>query len=817
MTEFKGGIASLRTNLAVLAVSASSVLTGVLIVCYGGARLLPLHPILQTWYWLPLVAALGVGGVLLFIAKGVIRPHWLRWLLGASALLPSLVGGLIASPYLTAPILAFAVPAFFCAGLSIAINEPDGEKTNRHLVRFFASSVCLLLLPVTLLIGSYPSKLPDQALLSGLFLIGAAAAWLHVRHPSLLPDRLAGFLLGAAFVVRGFASVGRMETVESTLWFPTGLILLCLPFLRNYRLGTPDPVETMNEENRIVRQFEALSELVAWATFVFSFLYVFLRGAAIGTSGYLFAIFGVAYLAFIVQYRLLPPQRSTFASLNRRSTAYIALLAVACHVTGGLLSPYAWFFTFLLLTGSVVPNPRTILKRLALVLAYYALEIAYTYRLGALNHAVFVEGMLLPVFIIGLTGLYAYHLAARRRQIDSDLMQAYESYKQALVRETAARELVARQAAEIGLARKRDEALLSSLADGVFALDAKGAITMINPVAETFMGVPQSEAIGMRLRDLLMLRRENEAAFRLGPYIDTALKGGAVPLPEGLYQEKPDGQKVFYTGAALPVLDDGKRPNGAVLVLQDVTYLREVDQMKTSFLSVAAHQLRTPLSTIRWYLELLNDPSEGRLSRDQKTFAENAYVSLLRMVELINDLLAITRLEAGRVPFKPEPTSLKVLTADVLEGEKRRLVEQELKVSVDIPDDVPNVPLDPTLAREVFVNLVQNAIRYTPKGGTISIRVRDAGDELDWSIADSGIGIPKDQESKIFAKFFRASNAVDFNSEGSGLGLYLARFIVSNWGGNLSFTSREGKGATFNVTVPKTGMRAKPGQVSLNA
>jgi signal transduction histidine kinase len=137
-------------------------------------------------------------------------------------------------------------------------------------------------------------------------------------------------------------------------------------------------------------------------------------------------------------------------------------------------------------------------------------------------------------------------------------------------------------------------------------------------------------------------------------------------------------------------------------------------------------------------------------------------------------------------------------------------------VRVAIPE-LPTVPLDPTLAREVFTNLIENAVRYTPDDGRISIDAADASAAIVWSVTDTGIGIPKAQQEKIFEKFYRAGNAIEHSAEGSGLGLYLAKFIVNAWGGEISFVSEEGKGSTFRVTVPKAGMRAKEGHVSLNA
>ncbi len=414
----------------------------------------------------------------------------------------------------------------------------------------------------------------------------------------------------------------------------------------------------------------------------------------------------------------------------------------------------------------------------------------------------------LPVLVIGVLIL----VLLRRKEF----VAMNDSLKKALEGERIFRMFIEKQSLEIASAKRRNEAMLESLADSVIGIAPGMSITFMNGAAEGLTGLSAQEAIGKRFRDLVSIKQDDAPGFSIGDYIDSALNGNAIPLPENVYMQKPDATNTHIAGVAVPVFDDQKHVDGAILAIRDVSYVREVDEMKTGFLSVAAHQLRTPLSTIRWYLELLNDPSEGKLKKNQKMFAENAYLSLRKMVGLVNRLLAVTRLESGRVPVRPEPTDLKVMTKEILDGLQHKLAERKLAFRANLPD-LPTVLLDQTLAREVFENLIENAIRYTPDGGTVSVDARDDGGSISWSVTDTGIGIPKGQQDKIFEKFYRAANAVEHSSEGSGLGLYLAKFIVESWGGSIEFTSEEGKGATFRVTVPKTGMKPKEGQVSLNA
>lgn len=807
----------MRTNLALLTVSGSTTLTGVLLLAYGAGRILPDDPITGTWAWSALVISLGVCGVTLFIAKSVVAPRMFRWVLGALSLLPIIVGLAISVQYDFPGLFAFALPALLCAAYSLLVLEPDPAKSTHDLVRFMSAAI-LMLLPAAM--AAFPdgaASLPfPPAAAWGFFAVGATSAAAHFFRPRSLFDRVIRLIAGGAFLAISLLAIEDRMIVTAVVFAPVGTTLLFQRVFTSYRLGCPEEQEGLSDETIVVRRFESLAELMVWGAFLFTYVHLYFTPGRIALSSLLFGVFVLAYVVFTVQYRVFPARQSNYERFFQQSIVNAVLLGVVCHVTGGLLSPYSWFFIPLIISGSVAPQPRRILTRLYVVLLYFAVETGFSAWYGQLNQQIIVDQLLLQACLCGMTGLYAYHLSERRRRIDESLMEADRITKEALARETAARSLIEHQSDEIQLVKKRDEAILSSLADGVVALGKDGHIVSVNPVAEMILGLSSKEAVGKRLRDLLLVRREEDPEFRFAPYITSGLKGNAIPLPEDLYQEHADGRRTYLGAVVLPILDDERKPAGAVVTLRDVTYLKEVEEMKTSFLSVAAHQLRTPLSTIRWYLELLNDPTEGKLKKNQKMFAENAYASLRRMVNLVNRLLAVTRLESGRVPFRPEPTDIAKLTRDIVESLKRKIDAKGLKLGLDLPA-LPTVQLDPTLAHEVFVNLLENAIRYTREGGSIRISAADASDEIVWKITDDGIGIPKDQQPKIFEKFFRATNAVDFSGDGNGLGLYLTKFIVTSWGGELRFVSEEGKGTTFTVTVPKAGMTAKGGQVSLNA
>ncbi len=227
--------------------------------------------------------------------------------------------------------------------------------------------------------------------------------------------------------------------------------------------------------------------------------------------------------------------------------------------------------------------------------------------------------------------------------------------------------------------------------------------------------------------------------------------------------------------------------------------LHETLKMRNDFVSFVTHQLRTPLSGIKWMLELAND---AETPTEAMSYIGDARESADRLIGLVNDLLDVSRLESGKLQVVLEPVQLRDLTDGVL-GDLTALVhEKGHTLVVDAPPTLPDAMLDRQLLRQVIVNLISNAIKYTPPGGRIDIRIGHDLDGLRWSIRDSGIGIPKAAQGRLFEKFYRADNALTVDTEGTGLGLYLVRLIVERFGGTIGCESEEGRGTLFHFTLP---------------
>lgn len=245
--------------------------------------------------------------------------------------------------------------------------------------------------------------------------------------------------------------------------------------------------------------------------------------------------------------------------------------------------------------------------------------------------------------------------------------------------------------------------------------------------------------------------------------------------------------------------------------------LQEMDRLKSEFVSVAAHQLRTPLSGVKWGLDMLLGGELGATTNEQRMYLLKSYESNNRMIKLVNDLLQVDRIESSHQPFQFTPTNLLDLLDNVLYEVLPEAHQKGIRISFNSrPKVVPLIPIDQEKMRLVFQNLLENAITYTAARGTIEIGIAVEPMELKFSIRDTGIGIPKDQQPYIFSRFFRARNAIKVQTDGSGLGLFIAKRVIEKYAGKLWFSSEEGKGTTFYFTIPISGAKdmteAKPTQ-----
>ncbi|MES2437073.1 MAG: ATP-binding protein [Patescibacteria group bacterium] len=264
------------------------------------------------------------------------------------------------------------------------------------------------------------------------------------------------------------------------------------------------------------------------------------------------------------------------------------------------------------------------------------------------------------------------------------------------------------------------------------------------------------------------------------------------------------------------VVDEHNNPIKLLGTTQNITKEREIDRAKTEFVSLASHQLRTPLSTINWYAEMLLAGDAGKLTPDQTQYIQEIYTGNQRMVELVNALLNVSRIDLGTFAVEPEPTDITKISESLLTELIPMIKTREVMVDKKYAENIPLISLDPKLIRIVLQNLLTNAIKYTPPKGNVTIDISNNKSSLQIKVADTGYGIPKAQQSKIFSKLFRADNVREKETDGTGLGLYIVKSIIEQSGGKISFKSEENKGTVFTVTLPLKGMKKKEGVKGLS-
>jgi signal transduction histidine kinase len=244
--------------------------------------------------------------------------------------------------------------------------------------------------------------------------------------------------------------------------------------------------------------------------------------------------------------------------------------------------------------------------------------------------------------------------------------------------------------------------------------------------------------------------------------------------------------------------------------------LKALDEAKDEFISMASHQLRTPLTAVKGYISMVNEGDAGKVSAEQRKLLDEAFASSQRMVYLIADLLNVSRLRTGKFVIEPSQVDLAEVVKEEVEQLKPTARSRKVKLHYSKPQQFPVVWLDETKMRQVVMNFIDNAIYYTPAGGTIEVALIAKQDTIEYTVKDDGIGVPKEDQSQLFTKFFRAGNARKARPDGTGLGLYMAQRVVSAQGGSVIFKSTEGKGSTFGFSFPRKAVSKDPKNQSKN-
>ncbi len=355
----------------------------------------------------------------------------------------------------------------------------------------------------------------------------------------------------------------------------------------------------------------------------------------------------------------------------------------------------------------------------------------------------------------------------------------------------------ARQLAEERLKRaeRMSDAALENLYDPVLVTDAAGNLVHLNKAAEGLFG-QEKRMVGTLVSEAIKDRRISEA-------LTQAIQQSSVSAPEGEAGFVPiqvgETQR-FYRLRANPMKDSEGRLLGAVAVLEDVTHLREVDRLKTEFIGVASHELRTPVTSLMLSVQLLEEGAVGELTKEQRELIALQKEDLGRLERMMHDLLDVTRLEAGVTPPRFELVPSRELISGAIKSVSAYAEAQKVILTMSLLENLPPVRADRGQVSRALINFLNNAIRHTPQGGSVTLSAeQESTGSVRFSVEDTGSGIPKEYLAKIFDRFVQVPGAT---RGGAGLGLAIAKSIIETHGGNISVNSEPDKGSVFSFALP---------------
>ncbi len=350
------------------------------------------------------------------------------------------------------------------------------------------------------------------------------------------------------------------------------------------------------------------------------------------------------------------------------------------------------------------------------------------------------------------------------------------------------------------------EAIIHGIGDGVVMTDREGKIILVNKSFEELLGYKSKEVMGKQMTEVLKRLDEEGHPVLFKERILTQVLAGkkmVTPMTNHTYFVRKDGTKFPVRIVVTPVLIDNTIL-GAVEVFQDVTREKELDKLRTDFLSLASHELRTPLSGTRWTLETLKKGIFGKLNAKQEEYIDNLSQINSRMIQLSSDILNVLHVEGGVLKVNKDRFTVEDVLKEVVFVMQFSAKEKDLKLAMVTHHESIFVESDFKLVKNIIEAFVSNAINYSASGGEIVLDAKEQEGDVIFSVKDRGIGIPKSEQQQIFEKFYRASNAKSLKPDGTGLGLYIAQVCAQKLGAKITFDSTERKGSTFCLAIRKS-------------
>lgn len=359
---------------------------------------------------------------------------------------------------------------------------------------------------------------------------------------------------------------------------------------------------------------------------------------------------------------------------------------------------------------------------------------------------------------------------------------------------------------ETAKARVEDEkdktfAIISNFIDPILIIDNKEKLSIFNPKAKDILGF-SDKLIGQKIDSANNYSITNFTKYTNKKFNILKTNFEFNDSVEEEMEVEYKGETITYKIITTKIIGNKKEFLGLMKIFNDLSREKKINSLKSEFVSIAAHQLRTPLSAIKWAIRMVLDGDAGAINDEQKDLLTKGFISNERMIRLVNDLLNVSRIEEGRYGFNFEELTMSQICDPLVEGMEDLFKKNEIIIDYIKANEDYKVYVDRERIRIVLQNLLENAVKYTQRNGRIVLTVKKVADKIKVSVKDNGVGIPKKDQEKLFTKFFRAQNVVRIQTDGTGLGLFIAKNIIDKHNGEIGYVSEEGKGSEFYFTIP---------------
>jgi two-component system phosphate regulon sensor histidine kinase PhoR len=346
--------------------------------------------------------------------------------------------------------------------------------------------------------------------------------------------------------------------------------------------------------------------------------------------------------------------------------------------------------------------------------------------------------------------------------------------------------------------------IFATTSDVMIALDEHYHVLHMNPAADKALGLSAGEATGKACSQILRCQNLNHmvlcgtSSCPLKHALETA---HPLPNEELIIGSKPDFSREVSTSVTPNTFTNAAQ--GAVFIARDVTALQVANRVRANFVSMVSHELRTPLNSVHGFIELLLQGHMGALSEEQRVYLGYTQEGVQQLISIVEDILFMTRSDIGQFEIKQQEVPLRSLVRQVTLGLQPQALKAEVALEQDIPHGLPSLYIDPQRIKQVLNNLVTNAIKFTPPGGSVTVGARRHDEQFEMiSVADTGYGIPPEDGQHVFERFYQSNHSEQSKMGGYGLGLSIAKLIVEQHGGTIGFDTILNKGTTFYFTLP---------------